>query len=66
MFKLIFKIIWLIIAILAILFTLYFLFEGQGAGIQNLKDLFSNGFWEGIKQFFVSIWNGFKFVCGIK
>ena len=66
MFKLILKIVWYLIVILAFLFVLYFLFGNNGAGIQNLKDLFADGFWEGIKQFFVNIWNGIKFVCGIQ
>lgn len=65
MFKLIFKIIWYLIVILSFLLTIYFLFETNGNGIENLKHLFSGGFWEGIKQFFVNIWNGIKFVCGI-
>ena len=65
MFKLIFKIIWNVVAILAILFVLYFLFESGGAGIENLKNLFSGGFGEGIKNFFVQIWEGIKAVCGI-
>ena len=65
MIKLILKIIGYIIVAVAILLTLYFLFQDNGAGINNLKDLFSAGFGEGIKQFFVSIWNGIKAVCGI-
>lgn len=65
MIKIILKVIGGILIALAFLLAIYFLFQDQGAGIENLKDLFSNGFGEGIKQFFVSIWNGFKFVCGI-
>ena len=65
MIKLILKIVWAVIVIVAFLLAIYFLFQDQGAGIDNLKDLFSAGFIEGIKQFFVSIWNGIKFVCGI-
>lgn len=63
--KIILKIIGYLIVILSLLLTVYFLFQDQGAGINNLKDLFSGDFVEGLKQFFVSIWNGFKFVCGI-
>ena len=66
MFKTILKVIWFLIALTAILLTLYFLFENNGAGINNLKDLSANGFWEGFKQFFVNIWEGIKAVCGIK
>ena len=65
MIKIILKVIWYILVVLSFILTIYFLFQDQGAGIDNLKDLFSSGFGEGIKQFFVSIWNGFKFVCGI-
>ncbi len=65
MFKIILKIIGYILLAVVILLTIYFLFQDQGAGIENLKDLFSAGFLDGIKQFFVSIWNGFKFVIGI-
>lgn len=63
--KIVLKVLWYILVTLSFLLLLYFLFQDQGAGIDNLKDLFSGGFGEGIKQFFVSIWNGFKFVCGI-
>lgn len=66
MFKLLLKIIWYVIVVLAFLFVVYFLFQGEGEGIHNLQDLFSQGFWEGIKQFFVNIWNGIKAVCGIQ
>ena len=65
MIKIILKIIGGILIALAFLLAIYFLFQDQGAGIENLKDLFSAGFGEGIKQFFVSIWDGIKFVCGI-
>lgn len=65
MIKIILKVIGYILIALSFLLTIYFLFQDQGAGIQNLKDLFGNGFIEGIKQFFVSIWDGIKFVCGI-
>ena len=63
--KTIFKIIWNIIAILAVLLTLYFLFANDGSGIQLLKSLFSEGFFQGIKDFFVGIWDGFKSVVGL-
>lgn len=44
MVKTIFKIIWNVIAILAVLLTLYFLFANDGNGIELLKSLFSGGF----------------------
>ena len=65
MVKKIFKFLWILISIITFLFTLYFLFGNGGSGIVILKDLFSNGFWNGIKEFFVSIWNGFKTVVGL-
>lgn len=65
MVKTIFKIIWNIIAILAVLFVLYFLFANDGNGIELLKSLFSDGFFNGIKNFFVEIWDGFKHVVGL-
>ena len=65
MIKLIFKIIGWIIAIACVLLTLYFLFSAGGSGITTLKDLFENGFWDGIKTFFTEIWNGFKTVVGL-
>lgn len=65
MIKTIFKILWLIIAIASILLTVYFLFSYEGSGIANLKSLFSDGFFNGIKEFFVEIWNGFKHVVGL-
>ncbi len=60
------KIIGIIILVLFIifttLFTIYFLFANEGYGIDMLKDLFSDGFFSGIKNFFVDIWRGIKFV----
>ena len=65
MIKLIFKIIWLVIAILCVLFTIFFLFANNGYGIELLKSLFEDGFFGGIKNFFVGIWEGFKHVVGL-
>ena len=65
MIKLIFKIIGWIISVLCVLLTLYFLFANDGNGIELLKSLFSGGFWQGIKDFFVGIWDGFKHVVGL-
>lgn len=63
--KIVLKVIGYILLVLSLMLLVYFLFQDQGSGIENLKDLFSNGFVDGIRQFFTSIWNGFKFVCGI-
>lgn len=65
MIKTIFKILWNIIAILAVLLVLYFLFANDGNGIELLKSLFSEGFFNGMKNFFVEIWEGFKHVVGL-
>ncbi|MBQ8677602.1 MAG: hypothetical protein IJ529_03955 [Alphaproteobacteria bacterium] len=60
--KIIGKIVLVLLIILLVLFTLYFLFGNEGYGIDMLKDVFSGGFFAGIKTFFVDIWNGIKFV----
>ena len=65
MIKLIFKIIGIIFSIFCFLITLYFFFGNGAAGISIFEELFSNGFLEGIKEFFVSIWTGFKSVVGL-
>lgn len=65
MIKTIFKILWNIIAILAVLLVLYFLFANDGNGIELLKSLFSEGFFNGMKNFFIEIWEGFKHVVGL-
>lgn len=65
MIKLIFKIIGIVIAVLCFILTIFLLFAHQGYGINLLKDTFSDGFFNGIKNFFVGIWDGFKFVCGL-
>ncbi len=44
------------------LFTLYFLFGRLGYGIEALTELFSDGFFTGIKNFFVDMWRGIIFV----
>lgn len=63
MIKVIFKIIGWIIGILCLLFALYFLFAANG--IEIMKSLFSGGFWQGIKDFFVGMWDGFKALVGL-
>lgn len=59
MVKIIFKIIWYIIAIIAIILAVYFLVNG---GATDLADLSAEngGFWGGLKQFFVNFWEGIK------
>lgn len=65
MFKIIFKILGALISIVCVLLTIYFLFANNGYGIELLKSLFSDGFFNGLKDFFVGIWEGFKFVVGL-
>ena len=48
--------------LLATIMTIFFLFSGYGAGVDVLKETFSNGFFAGIKSMFVEIWNGIKYV----
>ena len=54
-----------IVLILMTLFTIYFLFANEGYGIEMLDQIFEDGFFGGIKNFFIDIWNGFKFVFKI-
>lgn len=60
------KVIGIILLVLFIitttLFTIYFLFGGEGYGIEALSELNQDGFFNGIKNFFVDIWHGIKFV----
>jgi len=63
MIKLIFKILGYIISILCVLLTIYFLFAAEG--IDTLKSVFEGGFFEGIKDFFIGIWEGFKSTVGL-
>ena len=51
-----------ILAVLTVLFTIYFLFANEGYGIDILSQLFEDGVLAGIKNFFIDIWNGFKYV----
>ena len=43
-------------------FSLYFLFANEGYGIDMLQQSFEDGFFAGIKNFFVDLWEGMKFV----
>lgn len=60
------KIIGIIVLVLFIitttLFTIYFLFANEGYGIDMLSQTAEDGFFTGIKNFFVDIWHGFKYV----
>lgn len=59
----IFGIVLLILLVLTTtILTIFFLFSGYGAGIDILKETFSDGFFAGLKSFFVEIWNGIKHV----
>lgn len=48
--------------ILTTVMTVFFLFSGYGAGVDILKETFSDGFFAGIKSMFVEMWNGMKYV----
>lgn len=60
------KIIGIVLLVLLIitmtLFTIYFLFANEGYGIDMLTQISEDGFFGGIKNFFIDIWNGFKYV----
>ena len=51
-----------LIFVLCLLCTIYFLFGNGGYGIETFSDLFEDGFFAGIKNFFIDIWEGFKYV----
>lgn len=51
-----------IFILLTTLFTVYFLFANEGYGIDILTQIFDDGIIGGIKNFFIDIWRGFKFV----
>ena len=48
--------------ILTTVMTVFFLFSGYGAGVDILKETFSDGFFAGIKSMFVEMGNGMKYV----
>lgn len=60
------KIIGIVLLVLYIIFatlcTIYFFFANCGYGIEAFSELFSDGFFAGVKNFFVDIWNGLKYV----
>ncbi len=51
-----------ILIVLTTLLTLFFLFARDGYGIELLRGTFEDGFFAGIKNFFIEIWNGIKYV----
>ena len=51
-----------ILIVVETIFTLYFLFGREGYGIDVLTQFGEDGFFGGIKNFFVDLWNGVKFV----
>ena len=63
MFKTILKIIGIIISVICFILTLYFLFAANG--IEIFESLFSDGIWNGFKDFFVGLWDGFKSTVGL-
>ena len=44
------------------IFTIYFFFGNEAYGIDMLKQTFEDGFFSGLKTFFVDIWNGILFI----
>ena len=59
MLKTIFKIIWYIVAIVAIMLCLYFLVNGGATDLGALSTE-NGGFFGGVKQFFINFWEGIK------
>ena len=60
------KIIGIVLFVLFVLtttmFTIYFLFANEGYGIDMITQISEDGFFGGIKNFFIDIWRGFKYV----
>lgn len=52
----------ILIIVLMFLLTLYCLFANRAYGIDMLTKIFENGFFAGIKSFFIDIWEGILFV----
>ena len=55
-------VLYVIFMIFVTFFSIYFLFANEGYGIDMLTQLFEDGFLGGIKNFFIDIWRGFKYV----
>ena len=60
--KIIGIVLFVILFIFTLLCTIYFLFANAGYGIEVFSELFEGDVFAGIKNFFVDIWNGFKYV----
>lgn len=58
MFKIILKILWIILVITAFVLSLYFLLNGGWEELIGLTR--DNGFFKGFAQFWVNIWEGIK------
>ena len=60
--KIIGIVLFVLFVVFTTLFTIYFLFANEGYGIDMLSQSFEEGFFAGIKTFFVDIWHGIKYV----
>ena len=60
--KIIGIVLFVLFVITTTLFSIYFLFANEGYGIDMLNQLFEDGFFSGIKNFFIDIWHGIKYV----
>ena len=58
------KVLWIIVLFLVFLLTVFFLFSYHNYGISVLSDVFKDGFFNGIKAFFVDLWNGILYAFG--
>ena len=61
-FKIIVKTLFILLFLVCLLCTLYFLFAHDGYGIDEFSNMFEQGFLSGIKLFFINIWEGIKHV----
>lgn len=62
--KIIGKVLLIVFIVFLVLMTLFFMFARDGYGVELLKGVFADGFFQGIKNFFVETWNGIKYVFG--
>ena len=58
------KFLWILTLILVFLLTIFFLFSYHNYGINILSDVFKDGFFNGIKNFFIDLWKGILFTFG--
>lgn len=61
-FKIILKVLFIIYIVFTSLFAFYFIFANSNYGVNSIKQIFENGFFEGIKLFFYDIWKGILFM----